>query len=117
MLISHDSKARCWAIFALALLPIQALGQEANSPEDVQKLCSTLGKTAELILDLRESGMPLSRVLELTTTSEPEMAKVAREMVLAAYDLPRFSTPAMKERQSQDFRNQVELMCFRSQGG
>lgn len=114
MLISTDSRTRCWVTFALALLTLPVAAQEAATPEQAQELCSTLGETASQILLLRDSGMPLSRVLELTETTEPGMAKLARAMAMAAYDLPRFSTPKMKLKQSQDFRNEVELMCFKA---
>lgn len=117
MLISSDSRTRCWAFLGLTLIAWPSLADTPATQDQVQELCTSLGESATYVLLARENGLPLSKVLELSQTSTPEMTKFAREMAMMAYDLPHFSTPEMQAKQSQDFRNQIELMCFRAYGG
>ena len=101
-------------VMMIGLFPQTTLAEAPATPEQIQELCTTLGESATYVLLARENGLPLSKVLELSETQTPEMTKFAREMAMAAYELPHFSTPEMQAKQSQDFRNQIELTCFKA---
>lgn len=62
----------------------------------------------------RQNGVAMQKVLDVIST--PDFASVKdgfRTIIMMAYDKPRFSTEANKQRAIGDFRDQVQLYCMK----
>lgn len=94
-------------ILLLALLPAQASSNN-HSPDQI---CHLRGSWAATIMSARQAGLPLSGQLHL----EKAPGAGTRDEILAAYEHPRFSTTPMQQRAVEDYRNEVELRCFKNQ--
>jgi hypothetical protein len=93
-------------ILALLSPPLYA-GDTMNKPSDI---CPKLGEFAHVVMSNRQGGVPLSAALG--TTDED----LLKSIILQAYTEPRWSTDASRLRAAQDFRNEVEVMCYQTLG-
>ncbi|MBN9450468.1 MAG: hypothetical protein J0I42_00835 [Bosea sp.] len=95
------------AVALLALLPVTAHAQTKKpTPE---QLCELAGTWAAVVMQARQNGHPVSSVLQ-TMGNAPGGS---RQLVIAAYEEPRYSTVQMQQKAKQDFQNAVELDCFK----
>ena len=83
-----------------------ALALVANPLTAETDLCKSLGDLAETVMSLRQQGTEMSSMMAIS--EEP----FVREMILIAYDQPRFSSAEYQERATRDFRNEVEAGCY-----
>jgi hypothetical protein len=95
---------------ALALAPPAF----AQAPVETPQACAVVGDLAEAIMDRRQEGLAMSRVMTVVPADEGPARTLVLAMVQDAYDTPRFSTPANQRRAAQDFRNAMEAECFRA---
>lgn len=87
-----------------------AIATPLAAETDVPATCKDLGQLAESIMEARQSGVTLSRSMEVAEGSDFTQA-----LVLAAYQTPRFNTDEYQRESITDFRNAVELACFEAQ--
>lgn len=87
----------------LALSPMAVTAEAAS--------CEEIGDLAGTIMKARQDGVAMSAMMEITASSE-----LSTKFVVMAYGKSRWSSPAMKTREVQDFRNNVELGCYTAQG-
>ena len=84
------------AIVAIAPLTAQA-----------ESYCAQLGQLAYNVMSHRQAGTTMSELMGMV-----EGDKLAIALVRDAYNEPRFSTPEFKQKSMQDFRNDVEALCY-----
>jgi hypothetical protein len=94
--------------FVLALVMTSTIAS-AQEPTG-QQLCASFGDLAETIMQNRQNGVPMSKMMDATDL------ELARAIILDAYKLPRFSSEDYQEKQTADFRNEVELECYKHMG-
>ncbi|MEM9967584.1 MAG: hypothetical protein AAF755_05730 [Pseudomonadota bacterium] len=94
----------CIALFIPMTAPF-ASAQEAG-------ICEQAGNIAEVIMMARQEGVPLSQVVKIAKESFNE-EKAVVDMAVLAYEQPRYSSAAVKQQTIQDFRNNVELACYK----
>ena len=92
------------ALFALLAAP--ATAQEMTPDE----LCATFATYAEVVMKARQGGVPLGQMLD-TINGEP----LLRNLVMVAYDQPRFSTETYQQEAIDVFRDNVHLGCLQAQ--
>ena len=68
--------------------------------------CAQAGIMAGKLMQARQVGVPVSKVIEIF--DDDAMTAI----ILAAYQVPRFSTDEYQQRAVADFRNEVEVMCY-----
>ena len=90
--------------FVAALLPTPILADP----------CAELGQLAAGIMELRQMGTPVNELFNLFNGPEtpPESRALMRQMILLAYDMPRFSTERIKSEAAADFANQYMIVCY-----
>lgn len=81
----------------------------ATAAADVDKFCKEHGDTAELIMKVRQQGVPISRLLEGISSDS-----IFRDMAFQAYEQPRMSHEENQQRVIEDFRNDQELLCLKA---
>jgi uncharacterized membrane protein len=64
-----------------------------------------------VVMSAQQAGLPLSGQLHV----EKAPGAGTRDEILAAYEHPRFSTATMQQRAIEDYRNELELRCFKNQ--
>ena len=85
--------------------------QTQSSTTNSANNCAVLGEVALLIMKNRQAGASLSGLMEIAE-GDPLLIQI----ILAAYELPRWSTPANISRAEEDFSNEVMLDCYRGSG-
>lgn len=68
--------------------------------------CEKLGEVAATIMKARQSGLPLSTVMGIM---ENDLGKT---IALDAYEQPRYRVEENQLRAIEDFRNEVERLCY-----
>lgn len=99
-----------YTLFSVSLaLPTVAQDLQADN-------CVGIGDLAEQIMIARQMEIPVSSMIsEGIPKNQPEAFQtLVREMILTAYGQPAMRTEANKERQKKEFRNNMELLCYRS---
>ena len=76
------------------------------------EICAEVGLTAGLLMDFRQSLLPMSRMVAIYADHP-----VAREMVIAAYEQPRFRTDQAKRQAKADFSDEWSLKCYKDELG
>lgn len=91
----------------------------AQNPDDV---CSSISQLAQHIMTARQNGAPMSEMMGIVSKFKIDDKRtqavgldILREMVISAYDAPRFSGAKYQARQIQDFRDATYLACVKGQ--
>lgn len=92
-------------IFALALW---AATSAASAKDSVG--CELIGDLAEVIMEARQAGVPVSGVLKKVAGSAPQ-----EKMVMLAWAVPMYQSEEYQQRAVQEFRERWELPCFRAE--
>lgn len=75
---------------------------------DDSDICKDLERAAKSIMNLRQNGTQMSKQMDIAKGSP-----ILEKMVIAAYELPRYSTDAAKQQASTDFSNNIYLSCVK----
>ena len=65
--------------------------------------CRNLGEIAQTIMKHRQSGTPISSVIETVNKvfSNPDAVKIMKAIVVEAYETPLYSSESIKEESSE----------------
>lgn len=88
--------------------PARPAAEATSSPQVRMDLCKAYASLARAIMRGRQDGGPLDGAMEVAKDS-PQ----AQTLLVAAYELPRYSTPERQQRQVEDFGNDVYLACLK----
>lgn len=80
-------------------------------------VCHKMGALAAQIMEARQTGLPagtLFEVVKKTTTEGGDLANVAKKLILAAYEVPRFGTREFQIQAVHDFQSKMFLACYRA---
>jgi hypothetical protein len=99
--------AKAMLISALCMLPYAA-----NAQED---LCASIGKSAEALMKGRQAGVALQKSLEGMTNGHDQAAQeMFKAMVIAEYEVPRYSSDGYKKTAIENFRDDQQLACLKA---
>lgn len=73
--------------------------------------CGPLADNAVSIMKARQAGMDMAKVMK--AVEDTGNSSKARELVIQAYDSPRFATEKHQTRAVDDFRNDTYLACIK----
>jgi len=96
-------------IFALSPLPALAA-----SVEDVDT-CNRMGQLAEGFMKSRQMGVPLENSLRTAAAAGERARPLVQAIARDAYARPRYHTPAMQQREIEEFKTEVTLQCLTHQ--
>lgn len=77
-------------------------------------ICDAVAKSARTLMKARQAGVPLATVMKPLEGRSPGVREAMTEMVIAAYDQPRFNSPEFVQRSIDDFANDQHLACLKS---
>ena len=94
-------------IIAAALtLSLTAFAEDAQTD-----FCDQLNIMAESIMGARQSGVEMRDMIRITR--EENMPGYVTEIIIRAYEKPRFSVEKNKQNAIKDFQNEIYLQCIR----
>ena len=94
-------------IIAAALtLSLTAFAEEAELD-----VCDELNNLARSVMNARQSGMEMRQLIEVVRGNEA--SEIAIEIIIRAYETPRFSVEKNKQNAIKDFQNEIYLQCIR----
>jgi hypothetical protein len=89
--------------FTLIAAPLYAQEPQSEDP------CPALGDLARAIMENRQVGTPINRMMEIANGQELVIA-----ITLEAYQQPQYSTPANQSRAVTEFSNDMMTACYLS---
>jgi hypothetical protein len=92
----------------IAFAPIDAQARQPSHDPDT--VCRAWGSGAVVIMMMRQQGVALDAQLKING-SAPLMS---REETIRAYEVPRFETEEAKQKAENDFRDEIELQCYKN---
>lgn len=112
--------ARC--LGAVAILAASVTGKAGATEETLLDRCADQGSVADRIMRIRQQDFPIEDVLKLISVSmnasDKEVPEDLREtymqMVYSAFETPLVKSNDAIDQVSADFRNAVELECYKS---
>lgn len=99
--------------FVAAAIGLMMVVGSAQAEEDS---CVPLATLAKSIMSGRQNGAEMSNMVGIIRDgkSSPEFKKLAKALIISAFESPRFSTEDMKGRSITDFQNKVYLECTKN---
>lgn len=89
-------------------LVLTAVAITANAGSSIQ-YCAGIADAAHMTMQARQSGVDMGRLLELTDNDS-----LLTEMVIQAYESPKFSTESYKTESAQEFKNTYYVACLKA---
>ena len=89
-------------LLAMALMSFNSVADDAD--------CSAFYELAENIMDARQSGVPMPKMLEMLD----EYKHVTTPIVLSAYKMSRYRTERIKKEVVEEFATKWMLLCIES---
>lgn len=79
----------------------------ARAEADMQTVCSHLSRTAASFMRARQAGVSMARTMSIIKKND----ELYRNVVIEAYEVPRFDTEEGRQRQVDDFGDAWFLKC------
>ncbi|MGX9996688.1 hypothetical protein [Vibrio sp. JZG120] len=77
--------------------------------EEWMEICEKYGSLATSIMNNRQVGVSMSKMMEAVDGD-----KLLQNLIIEAYDSPRFSTDKMQKKATERFRDDTYLACVKS---
>jgi len=81
---------------------------ETPDRQEVVKQCRSFADFAEVLMQGRQSGV------SMTTAMGEGESELISQLVVRAYEKPRYSTAEMQRKEVEDFKNDVYLECVKN---
>jgi hypothetical protein len=86
----------------MLVMPMVSMAAEKDDP------CKVYGGLAEAIMRGHQVGVPMVEMMAISTDES------IKQMVILAYESPRYQTPEIQRRTIGDFRDSAYLACAKS---
>lgn len=93
----------------IAVFMVLVMVGMANAEANWRDTCRDLGGLAEVIMDSRQMGVPMARLMAVI--SDEGGSQLTESLIIDAYSVPRFRTEKMQKQAVADFREKVYLEC------
>lgn len=84
-----------------------AVPASAQTKQEATDPCLVLSEIAGMVMLNRQNGTSMSKLMQIADGNA-----LFEEIIILAYDEPRFSTDSNKRNAVLDFRNEVEHACY-----
>lgn len=97
---------------SLVMMTGTSLWSQPANAETPAQTCEMFNKIAEAVMTARQSGVALSDLMSdfESITSDPYFS----QMLIDAYDQPRFTTEEVQKRTIQEFANEHYSQCIKA---
>lgn len=90
-----------------AAMPVSAI-----AAEDWTAKCKSVSELAQTIMKSRQAGVSMSSLIDMEI--DPGIRALVTNMVMEAYDSPRYNTEDIKQQTISDFRDEWYLKCAKA---
>jgi hypothetical protein len=87
-----------------------ATSQVKATEEPTEASCEDIADNVALIMELRQKGVSLDKVYNVYNDN-----KVWQEVVLHAYEVPRYMLERNQQKEILRFKNEALLVCYKNQ--
>lgn len=105
-------------IYAATLISCSPQPAIAKEPQvSKEEFCTTYYELAEQIMIVRQSGVPLTRLLSFVNkdqTVSPDFKKAWKEIIIESYEYPLFNGESYKRNIQKEFANKQMLKCLKN---
>ena len=98
---------------ALSLTFLTAIASPPLLADEDTKACAMYADMAKNIMEGRQGGISMAEMMEIAGKSDI-IKDISEEMVIQAYEYPRYNTERYKRRTAEDFRDQWYLICIKA---
>lgn len=81
--------------------------------EEKQDICGIVNELAGSIMSARQRGVDMAQAMK--AAGENAEVDFIRQIIIAAYEKPRYSVAENQQAAVNDFKNSVYLICVKSQ--
>ena len=96
-------------LFAALIITVATPTFADEVSDKLREVCNTMNDTAGTIMGNRQDGRSMSDLMKLANGN-----KIIEELIIAAYDSPRYRTKAHQTKSVEDFKNEVFLDCIKT---
>ena len=96
------------------LIPILMICPLASADESIE-ICDSYAGVAEAAMEQRQRNTELTEVMKAAGYEYGQPLDFVQQIVIDAYEQPRFNTAANQAKAVSEFRRRVEVACYRSQ--
>jgi hypothetical protein len=80
-----------------------------------RETCEAMSGVAKAVMGARQSGAPMPEVMNVIKVNDNKIAKdFAEELIIMAYDRPRFDTQEYQQQMINNFTDSVYLQCVKA---
>ena len=114
------AKISVMAIVASAFMFSSSAQAQIKSNNTKDAFCQNIGELASNVMTMRQMDVPMTKVMAIINTHASDASvdqnsvSFARNLVIKAYERPSFSTEQYVQKAVIDFRNEVEVACYRA---
>ena len=78
--------------------------------------CSIIGRTAEAVMEARQSNVPMEKMIKVAEESDDLTAgNFIKALVIEAYDRPIYNTLENQKKAVTNFKNQFLVECYKNE--
>ncbi|RUM18725.1 hypothetical protein EFD56_14845 [Rhizobium phaseoli] len=101
--------------FCAAAFGVASLILSANTTIAEEDICKSAGEAARAVMTQRQRDVDMSVMMEVVDKQQEidELKKAFRQLIIAAYERPAFSTEAMQAKEIAEFVNVIQLACYK----
>ena len=96
------------------LIPIFVIYPLALADESIE-ICDSYAGVAEAAMEQRQRNTPLTEVMKAADYVYGQPLDFVQQLVIDAYEQPRFNTKKNQSKAVSEFRRKVEVACFKRQ--
>lgn len=79
------------------------------------KACNTFQELSEHVMTARQYGAPMAKTMEtMQQIEDTDIYNISKQIIITAYESPRFSNENSKEKIIVEFQNLVYLECVKA---
>lgn len=95
---------------------VMGLASLSSVAEEQRDPCLWVSNLAERIMKSRQNEVPMAKIMGVVSSGEApaEMRKIAKSMVIDAYESPAYSVEENKAKAVSKFQNEMYLACVKA---
>lgn len=106
----HRLKNLYHSMVVATLLTLSSCTVAANTDQVIER-CSSQATVAANIMQARQNGVPITRILEINK-EYPDAKSLLDFFAMEAYKVPRYSTPENQQQSIVEFSNTIFMLCM-----
>lgn len=100
---------------AAVIMALASSTAQADAAAESAEYCKSISDLASSIMELRQDGVPMSRLLDGFAKVQNDYSALTKLIVIDAYERPRFDVEPYRQRAIVDFVDAHYLLCVKNE--